>query len=265
MIQTQQERLHYLIQYLWQEAHGDKSLNIPSNEQDQWELFRGLVNVRSPKPIDDEFLKIQDAYLSTLNNENPVNIDELSPILGNNIYLWQGDITRLKVDGIVNAANSRLLGCMQANHNCIDNIIQTKAGVQLRLACHDIIEEQGRKEGMGKAKITSAYNLPSQYVLHTVGPQVRKLPVSQMNKDLLANSYLNCLKLADQYDMKHIAFCCISTGVFGFPQQEACNIAIETVLDYLKESQSSLKVVFNVFTNEDHALYKEALSHYESN
>lgn len=260
MTQSQEQRLKFLVDYLWQEAHGNQPLDYPENEQEQWELFRGLANVRPPQPISNEFIEVQDAYLSELNQHDVVRIEDLEPIIDDQIYLWQGDITRLSVDGVVNAANSRFLGCMQANHNCIDNIIHTKAGVELRLDCAKIIEEQGRKEGMGKAKITSAYNLPSRYVLHTVGPQVRHLPVSQMNRDLLASCYRNCLALADEHQLQHLAFCCISTGVFGFPQDEACQIAIETTKDYLKTHASSLKVIFNVFTDEDAQLYKEALS-----
>ncbi|WP_426381721.1 protein-ADP-ribose hydrolase [Mammaliicoccus lentus] len=261
MKQTQDERLAYLTAYLWNEAHGDTP--IVDEGRSKWELYRGLQNVRPPKPIDDAFIQVQDAYLSELNQKHVTYIEDLEPELNQNIYLWQGDITTLAVDGIVNAANSKFLGCMQANHNCIDNIIHTKAGVQLRLACDEIIKKQGKKEGVGKAKITSAYNLPSQYVIHTVGPQVQRKPVSQMNKDLLAKSYRSCLKLADENGLKHLAFCCISTGVFGFPQEEAAKIAIETTLNYLNETNSPIKVIFNVFKDKDFQLYKEALSQHE--
>lgn len=261
MVNTQEERLAYLIRAMWKEAYGNKLLDYPDTAEAQWELYRGLANVRPPKPVSSAFLEVQNAYLSTLNNQQDItHIEDLTPVLGEQLYLWQGDITTLAVDGIVNAANSRFLGCMQANHNCIDNIIHTKAGVQLRLACADIIEQQGRKEGVGKAKITSGYNLPAKHVIHTVGPQIRKHPVSQMNKDLLARCYRSCLELADAHGLQHLAFCCISTGVFGFPQDEASRIAIDTTLAYLQETGSSLKVIFNVFTDNDLALYEEAFA-----
>ena len=260
----QQERLAYLIEYLWREAHGEATLNLPEDEATRWEMYRGLTNVRAPQPIADTYLDVQDAYLQAMNRQHVTHIDTLSPMIGDDVFLWQGDITQLKVDGIVNAANSQLLGCFEANHNCIDNIIHTKAGVQLRLACHEIMEAQGKKEGIGKAKITSAYNLPAQYVIHTVGPQVRKLPVSEMNKDLLARAYRSCLEIAKQHSLKSIAFCCISTGVFGFPQAEAAKIAINTVLNYKKEYHlDDIKIVFNVFTDTDAQLYKEELKRYD--
>ncbi|MCE5039211.1 protein-ADP-ribose hydrolase [Staphylococcus auricularis] len=259
----QSERLAYLVEYLWQEANGDAPLDYPSDPHAQWRMFRGLVNVRPPEPISDAFLEVQDAYLQTLNQADPVSFASLDPVLHEDIYLWQGDITRLEVDGIVNAANSRLLGCFKPNHACIDNTIHTKAGVQLRLACEEIIQDQGKKEGVGKAKITSAYNLPSSYVIHTVGPQIQHYPVSKMNRDLLARCYQSCLKVADENNLNHIAFCCISTGVFGFPQDEAVKIAIDTVLTYKAETGSDIQVIFNVFSDKDYELYKEALTQYD--
>lgn len=255
----QVERLGYLIQYLWQEENGDKILDLPDTEQARWDMFRSLINVRPDKDISKEFIDVQDALLIQYNNQQVTNITSLTPYLGNDIYLWQGDITQLQVDGIVNAANSQFLGCFEPNHNCIDNIIHTKAGVQLRLACAELIERQGKREGVGKAKITGAYNLPANYVIHTVGPQIRKTPVSQMNRDLLARCYQSCLEIADAHQLASIAFCCISTGVFGFPQAEASRIAIDTVLNYKRTYQSDINVVFNVFTNTDLKLYKEGL------
>src|SRR5699024_8826440 len=259
----QAERLSYLIDYLWHEAHENTILVLPDTEQERFEMFRGLVNVRPATPVSEDFIKVQDAFLQTYNAQYLTKISSLTPRINGDIYLWQGDITQLEVDAIVNAANSRLLGCFEANHNCIDNIIHTKSGVQLRLACASLIEQQGRREGVGKAKITPAYNLPSQYVIHTVGPQIRKLPVSQMNRDLLARSYRSCLELADQQHLTSIALCCISTGVFGFPQEEAAQIAISTVMQYKKEHDSGIKVIFNVYTDKDVALYKEELKQYD--
>ncbi|MEB8122869.1 protein-ADP-ribose hydrolase [Staphylococcus xylosus] len=255
----QVERLGYLIEYLWQEENGDEILDLPDTEQARWDMFRNLINVRPAKNISKDFIDVQDALLIQYNNQQVTNITSLTPYLGNDIYLWQGDITQLQVDGIVNAANSQFLGCFEPNHNCIDNIIHTKAGVQLRLACAELIERQGKREGVGKAKITGAYNLPANYVIHTVGPQIRKTPVSQMNRDLLARCYQSCLEIADAHQLASIAFCCISTGVFGFPQAEASRIAIDTVLNYKRTYQSDINVVFNVFTNTDLKLYKEGL------
>lgn len=252
--------LEWMVQYLSKE---DDAPTLEESE-DTFKKWRHLVNVRPPKAISEEYLEHEDRFLKANNNqEEAVTLEDLTPAEGDNIYLWKGDITTLAVDSIVNAANSVLLGCFIPNHNCIDNIIHTKAGVQLRLACDEIIKKQGKKEGVGKAKITSSYNLPSQYVIHTVGPQVQRKPVSQMNKDLLAKSYRSCLKLADENGLKHLAFCCISTGVFGFPQEEAAKIAIETTLNYLNETNSPIKVIFNVFKDKDFQLYKEALSQHE--
>ncbi|KRG08509.1 protein-ADP-ribose hydrolase [Staphylococcus sp. NAM3COL9] len=259
----QPERLSYLIGYLWQETHDDVSLDLPDTEKGRFEMFRGLVNIRKATPIAEDFIEVQDALLKNYNAPQLTSLTSLTPFLNDDIYLWQGDITKLEVDAIVNAANSKLLGCFEPNHNCIDNVIHTKAGVQLRLACADLIDKQGRPEGVGKAKITPGYNLPAQYVIHTVGPQIRKTPVSQMNRELLARSYRSCLELADQQNLSSIAFCCISTGVFGFPQDEATHIAISTVMHYKQEHHSDISVIFNVFTDKDAALYKEGLKHYD--
>ncbi|MGW7976205.1 protein-ADP-ribose hydrolase [Staphylococcus xylosus] len=255
----QAERLAYLIEYLWDEANRDEILDLPDTEQARWHMFRSLINVRPAKDISKDFLDVQDALLIQYNNQQVTDITSLTPYLGNDIYLWQGDITQLQLDAIVNAANSQFVGCFEPNHNCIDNIIHTRAGVQLRLACAELIERQGKREGVGKAKITDAYNLPVNYVIHTVGPQVRKTPVSRMNSDLLARCYQSCLEIADAHQLTSIAFCCISTGVFGFPQAEASRIAIDTVLNYKRTHQSDIKVVFNVFTDTDSKLYKEGL------
>src|SRR5699024_3845720 len=259
----QQERLSYLIEYLWREAYGEATLDLPESDTAQWEMYRGVANIRPPQPISEMYLNVQYAFLQTYNNHFMTTMDTLSPSIGDDVFLWQGDITQLKVDAIVNAANSRLLGCFEPNHNCIDNIIHTKAGVQLRLACHELMEQQGKKEGIGKAKITSGYNLPAQHVIHTVGPQIHKLPVSNMNKDLLARSYRSCLEIAEQHHLDSIAFCCISTGVFGFPQVEAAKIAIDTVLAYKKEHNIDMNIIFNVYTDTDAQLYKEELKRYD--
>ena len=172
--------------------------------------------------------------------------------------MWKGDITTLKCDGIVNAANSQMLGCFCPNHGCIDNAIHTYAGVQLRLECARIMGAQGREEPAGRAKITQAYNLPCSYVLHTVGPIVYG-KLTEQNKTDLANCYRSCLKLAEDCGLRSIAFCCISTGEFCFPNEIAAQIAVGTVDEYKKQSGSKIKVVFNVFKEKDHAIYKRLL------
>lgn len=172
--------------------------------------------------------------------------------------MWRGDITTLKIDAIVNAANSALRGCFVPCHSCIDNIIHTYAGVQLRLDCDTIMNEQGYEEPTGQAKITPAYNLPSRYVIHTVGPIVSgKLTKKHCRQ--LADCYCSCLGLAAENGLKSIAFCCISTGEFHFPQQKAAEIAVKTVREYLKQDTSIERVVFNVFKPEDQEIYREIL------
>ena len=174
------------------------------------------------------------------------------------LYLWQGDITRLKVDAIVNAANSQMLGCFQPLHNCIDNCIHTYAGIQLRLKCNEIMQAQGHEEETGKAKITPAYNLPCEYVIHTVGPIVQG-PLTKKHEELLASCYQSCLDIAEENGVKSIAFCCISTGVFMFPNKRAAEIAVETVKNWLDETGSDMKVVFNVYKDIDYLFYKNLL------
>ena len=167
---TQNEKLLWLIKYLLAENSKYSNVEIPINTEDQFNLYRSLVNVRMPKTIHDEYLAIEDEYLSEETNKKGVtHLSEITPI-DNDIYLWQGDITTIDADAIVNAANNQLLGCFCPCHACIDNGIHTFAGVRLRLKCNEIMQKQGYTEPTGKAKITPAYNLPSKYVIHTVGP-----------------------------------------------------------------------------------------------
>ncbi len=223
-----------------------------------FEVYRALVNVRQPYPVPKEILALQDNFLQEIIIKRGVT-DADSFNYQNNIALWQGDISSLKIDAIVNAANSRMLGCFYPLHACIDNVIQTYAGIQLRLACNEFMEKQNNApEQTGLAKITSAFNLPSKYVLHTVGPIISSR-VSKHDEELLASSYISCLKLADEYNLSSIAFCCISTGEFRFPQQLAAEIAIKAVKNYLKENNSKIKVVFNVFKDEDKKIYERLL------
>lgn len=227
---------------------------------DKYEIYRGYCNIRPPKPVSEDFISRQDKVLQVLLADKQITtLEDLEPVRPQ-IYLWQGDITTLGTDAIVNAANSDMLGCTQANHDCIDNAIHTKAGVQLRLACHNFMTEQGRKEAMGQAKITKAYNLPSDYVIHTVGPYIDERGVSPIKEDLLRSSYRSCLKLAEENNLESIAFCCISTGEFHYPNEAAAKVAIQTVTDYLAATDSTLNVVFNVFLDKDREIYEQLLN-----
>ena len=249
---TKDEQLNFLIQRLLPKAE------LPPTTEEKWRLFRSLVNVREPAPVDDDFLAIQDELLRLLIAEKGItNIDDLRPLRGN-LYLWRGDITTLKVGAIVNAANSGMLGCFMPCHTCIDNAIHTFAGVQLRLECAEIMRKQGHAEPTGKAKITPAFNLPCDYILHTVGPIIRG-NVSNEDKQLLVDCYRSCLSLAEEHSIESIAFCCISTGEFHFPNEEAADIAVNTVSTFLKTSKQKKKIVFNVFKEQDEIIYGRLL------
>ncbi|WP_449354626.1 protein-ADP-ribose hydrolase [Virgibacillus natechei] len=255
-------RLDYLIDYLLNEnidAMGKVTQYKRDTAQGKLELFRGLCNVRPPEPVTEQFIAVQDAFLTQWNTERPLTALNDLEAMKPQIYLWQGDITSLAVDVIVNAANSDFLGCTQANHDCIDNFIHTRAGVQLRLDCDELIKAQGRREPMGKAKITNAYNLPADNVIHTVGPYIDERGVSPLKERLLASSYRSCLALADKHQQGMIAFCCISTGEFNFPNERAAEIAIQTVKAYLSDTGSALNVIFNVFKDEDLHIYQTLL------
>lgn len=252
------EKLLWLIKFLLSENDEYKNIKIPDDENERFRLFRGLVNVRPPKPVSEEFLAVQDELLSELLREKGVtNYKDLTPVKPN-IYLWQGDITTLKCGAIVNAANSALLGCFCPNHGCIDNAIHTFAGVQLRLKCAEIMRKQGREEETGGAKITPAYNLPCEYILHTVGPIVSG-ELNEKHERQLVSCYRSCLELSKQNGVKSTAFCCISTGEFHFTNERAAEIAVETVRDFLK-SNSDIEVIFNVFKDEDYEIYKRILA-----
>ena len=245
-------QLHTLIDELFPGAL------IPTNTEEKWRMFRSLINKREPKPVSEKFLKIQNDLLQSIIAEKGItDIKSLQP-LKDNVYLWRGDITTLRVDAIVNAANSGMLGCFAPCHACIDNAIHTFAGVQLRLECAKIMEAQGYPEPTGKAKITSAYNLPSKYILHTVGPIIQDT-VSDEDRRLLSNCYQSCLTLAEKNGIKSIAFCCISTGEFHFPNEEAAKIAIQTVSDFFRTVNHNMKIVFNVFKEKDEEIYKRLL------
>ena len=259
-IMTQDERREYLIQYLLKEEIPFGRQNIPTDKQGQENLLRSLMNVRPPRPIGNDFLKIQDEYLTERNIERGItDVDTLAPVKSDSrLYIWQGDITTLKCDAIVNACNSQMLGCFSPMHACIDNFIHTYAGMELRLKMHEIMAKQGHEEETGKAKITSGYNLPTKYILHTVGPIIQ-WKVTKEDEDLLASCYTECLKLAADTGVESIAFCCLSTGVFRFPQQRAAEIATNTVKQYLNKDSRIKKVIFNVFKDEDLKIYSGLL------
>ena len=247
----------------------DGNIEIPKDYDEKRKLLRALMNIQSPVQLSEEFYLLQDKILSEeTESKDIVSADEIKAIsddpsdLGSKLALWQGDITCLEVDGIVNAANSQILGCFIPLHNCIDNQIHSAAGFQLRMDCHEIMEKQGHEEEIGKAKITSAYNLPSKYVLHTVGPAI---PYGSKPNDMeikgLRDCYESCLELADENGLKSIAFCSISTGVFNFPKEEACKIAIKAVKDYLKSHKDTNieKVIFNSFSDNATEIYMKYL------
>ena len=255
---NQSERRLFLIQSLLRERPSCQKQIIPTDAERQKILLRGLMNVRNPHPISPEFLEIQDTYLWEETAQKGITDIRDLPPLQPGLYLWQGDITTLKCDAIVNAANSGLTGCYIPNHRCIDNAIHTYAGVELRLACEAIIKAQGHPEPTGRAKITPAFNLPCKYVLHTVGPIIGS-QVTGRDKSLLASCYRSCLELAAIYDLESVAFCCISTGEFHFPNNLAAEIAVSTVKEFLKQQTSVKKVIFNVFKDIDRQIYRRLL------
>ena len=255
---NQSERRMSLIRVLLKEHPEYRGLRIPADADTQWQLLRGLLNIREPRRIGTDFLQIQDAYLqeetAAKGITDAADLMPLQPVL----YLWQGDITTLKCDAIVNAANSDMTGCYCPNHSCIDNAIHTYAGVQLRLACAEIIDRQGHPEPTGQAKITAAFDLPCRYVLHTVGPIINGR-VTKADKELLSSCYRSCLELAAEKGLESVAFCCISTGEFHFPNQLAAEIAVQTFKEFLQTPTSNKKVIFNVFKDMDKKIYERLL------
>ncbi|MBI4857476.1 MAG: protein-ADP-ribose hydrolase [Acetobacterium woodii] len=273
---NQSEALDYLIKTLANETEQYRNLTIPTDHDGKRRLLRGLMNVRAPGPIDPEFLKVQDSLLqSEVREKGIVTIAEIQTVnegliksglakisFGDKLSLWQGDITRLAVDAIVNAANSQLLGCFVPGHNCIDNVIHSAAGIQLREACFALMTAQNLPELTGTAKITSAYNLPSKHVIHTVGPIVQDGLTTGLEQDL-ANCYRSCLEIAVKNQVRSLAFCCLSTGVFHFPNQRAAEIAVATVMDFLKKYEDKFeRIIFNVFLEVDLKIYNHLFNSY---
>lgn len=256
---TQEQRLDFLIDTLLVENEQYATLEIPEEPQEKRRMLRGLMNLRPAKPIAEDFLNIQDAYLQGEKARWGVVLpSEAEPTRHDRIFIWQGDITRLAVDAVVNAANSALLGCFIPYHGCIDNAIHSAAGVQLRLACDKLMKAQNKPEATGTAKITAGHNLPARYVIHTVGPIITG-PFTQNDRHALSQCYLSCLNIAAQYKLGSVAFCCISTGEFHFPPGEAAEIAVKTAVEYLGRNSFPQKVIFNVFKDSDYGIYKRIL------
>lgn len=254
------ENIDYCLRYLMEQE--GCNMAIPAILSEKQQLLRSLMNVWQPQPLSVEFLRAQDAELQAQLRDK--GIVELDP----DATLWQGDITRLRVDAIVNAANSQMLGCWQPLHNCIDNCIHSAAGLQLRAECaeamsgaecppiHPEYTMDGatyREAFTSEALITEAYNLPCRNVIHTVGPIVQDGHPTPKQREQLANCYRNCLGLAEDNGCRSIAFCCISTGVFGYPNREAAEVAVEVC------KEARIRVVFNVFKDIDYDIYRELL------
>lgn len=255
------ELLTLLVEELLQERSEEAPANATSNMHGLWDMFRALVNTRPPWPASSAFLNKQDELLQGMLAEAGIHaIDSATASPAHEqLALWRGDITTLAADAIVNAANSQMLGCWVPGHYCIDNAIHTFAGVQLRIECAHIMEAQGHEEPTGQAKITPAYNLPSKYVLHTVGPIANGNPTA-LHSTQLKSCYTNCLDLAAENNLHSVAFCCISTGVFGFPQEKAAPLAIEAVQRWLSQNKAAaMQVIFNVFSEADETTYKQLL------
>lgn len=249
------KNLEYICRYLLDENPRYRQMAVPESLEERQTLMRSLLNIRLPMPVSPEFLQAQDAELQEQLEEK--GIVEIADI---GLQEWQGDITRLKVDAIVNAANSQMLGCFVPMHRCIDNAVHSAAGVQLRLACAEMM--QGDEEPTGSARITPGFNLPAKYVMHTVGPIVTTVRPLRQQEVQLASCYRSCLELADENGLRSIAFCCISTGEFRFPDGLACEIAVRSVRDYLAAhpDTSIQTVIFNTFKDIDHELYQNALA-----
>ena len=256
------EQITYLIEELLKEMpqYQSEAASFSKDEKNQRRLLRSLMNVRPPMPLKKEFLDVQDELLQQESkSKGIVTVSQMKPMMEERIYLWQGDITRLGVDAIVNAANAQMLGCFVPCHGCIDNAIHSAAGLELRDACNKLMDEQGHEEPIGLAKITLGYNLPAEYVIHTVGPYIYD-SVHEKERNELYQCYISCLELAEKNDLKSIAFCCISTGEYHFPNQQAAEIAIHAVKDFYNGTHSEMKVIFNVFKDNDERIYRELLT-----
>lgn len=257
------DNLDFILNLFIDEQSEYRQLNIPSDLLGKRRLLRSLINRRLPIPVSANLLEAQNVELQRQLAEKGIielNQASVSPI-DSRLKLWQGDISRLRVDSIVNAANSQMLGCFVPLHSCIDNAIHSAAGIKLRLECNELMKLQGHPEATGSAKITKGYNLPSKFVIHTVGPIIDNDKVAQRDEYQLASCYKSCLKLADENKLRSIAFCCISTGEYRFPNQLAAEVAVTTVREYLKlyPDTGIEAVVFNVFKDIDFSIYGKKL------
>ena len=254
----QNERRRFLIDALLDERPEYREVRVPADGEEQRLLLRALMNVRTARGCSADFLRVQDEYLrAELDAKGITDVDSLTPVRGG-LYIWRGDITTLRCDAIVNAANSGMTGCYIPNHRCIDNCIHSYAGVELREYCAELMRRQGHEEPTGQAKITPAFNLPCRYILHTVGPIISGR-VTKRDEELLASCYRACLKLAAENELESVAFCCISTGEFHFPNVLAAEIAVKTVGDFIQKETSVRKVIFNVFKDRDEEIYRKLL------
>ncbi len=270
----QQERLDYLVERFKEDSVEYRDLKTPRDLVGKKQILRSLMNIRMPKPLPPKVLKVQDEYLRERNRENGiVDLAEIPTIadqgsghaFADRLSIWQGDITRLAADAIVNAANSQMLGCFVPMHTCIDNCIHTYAGVQLRAECNQKMNELRAKYGPDYEQptavpmLTDGYNLPAKKVVHIVGPIVTGRLTKDLEKDL-ADCYKNTLDLCLENEIRSVAFCCISTGVFRFPNRKAAEIAVRTVTDWLDQHPGTMeRVIFNVFKDEDKRYYEQEL------
>ena len=262
---TQEQRLDTLVEAFKADSVQYKDLQTPADTEGKRRILRSLMNIRMPKKLDDSVLTVQDEYLRERVLENGiVTLSEIT-VIRNGMSIWQGDITRLAVDAIVNAANSQMLGCFVPMHTCIDNCIHTFAGVQLRAECSRQMNQLRIKYGKDYEQptavpmLTDAYNLPAKKVIHIVGPIVQYELTPELEKDL-ADCYLNTLDMCLDHNLKSVAFCCISTGVFHFPNKRAAEIAVSTVDNWLSQHPGAMeRVIFNVFKDEDKKYYEELI------
>ena len=265
---TQNERLDYLVEEFKTDSVRYKDLTTPSDTEGKRQLLRSLMNIRMPKEMPEEVLKVQDEYLSgRVQEKGVVRLSDIPAIKDSNniLSIWQGDITRLKVDAIVNAANSQMLGCFVPMHTCIDNCIHTFAGIQLRAECSRQMKKMRARYGRDYEQptavpmLTDAYNLPAKKVVHIVGPIVQDELTPELEEDL-ADCYTNTLELCAENNLRSVAFCCISTGVFHFPNKRAAEIAVHTVKEWLEAHPGKMdRVIFNVFKDEDRRYYESEL------
>lgn len=263
---TQEQRLDFLVEAFKADSDEYKNHETPEDTGGKRRILRSLMNIRMPKKMSADVITVQDEYLrERASDKGMVHLSEI-PLIRDGISIWQGDITRLAVDAIVNAANSQMLGCFVPMHSCIDNCIHTFAGIQLREECNRQMNQLRIRNGRNYEQptavpmLTDGYNLPAKKVIHVVGPIVQYKLTSKLEKDL-ADCYRNTLDMCQENELKSVAFCCISTGVFHFPNKRAAEIAVNTVSDWMNEHPGGMeRVIFNVFKDEDKDIYESLLS-----